>query len=209
MRGALPRRALLAAPALGLAAALLPAGAARAALPPQGYRFRLLREGREVGRHSVQAEADGSVRSVVLVEVKLLSFTVFRMRHEYAERWQGGRLVGYAALTERNGAQGRVALAATPEGLRGRGPEGEALALPAEAAPLAWWAPDHLPGRPLFDTATGALLEGAPQRGRAGAETLWQWAPRGMVARYDAAGRWTGFRMLGEDGSEVIYQPEG
>ncbi|MDQ1078611.1 DUF6134 family protein [Pseudoroseomonas cervicalis] len=207
MRGALPRRLLLGAPALGLAALLAP-GAGRAALPPQGYRFRLLREGREVGRHTVQAEPDGTVRSVVLVEVKLLSFTVFRMRHEYAERWQGDRLAGYAALTERNGSQGRVELAATAEGLRGRGPEG-ALALPAAAAPLAWWAPEHLPGRTLFDTATGQVLEGAPQRGREGGETLWQWAPRGMVARYDAAGRWTGFRMLGEDGSEVIYQPEG
>ncbi|MCQ4161496.1 DUF6134 family protein [Roseomonas sp. GC11] len=197
------RRALLAVPALSLVAA---SGGARAAaaLPPGGYRFRLLREGREVGTHSVQAEPDGTVRSVVTVEVKLMSITVFRMRHEYAERWQEGRLLGYAALTRRGGEEGRVELAASPAGLRGRGPEGP-LSLPAEAGPLAWWAPAHLVDRPLFDTATGQPLPGAPQRSREGAETVWSWPERGMEARYDAAGRWLSFRMRGDDGSLITY----
>lgn len=191
------RRALLGAAVLAMP---LPA----LAMPAQGYRFRLMREGREIGTHTVQAEPGGVTRTRVALEVKLLSFTVFRMTHEYAERWQGGRLVGFAARTLRNGDEGRLDLTATPEGLRGEGPEGP-VRLPAEAAPLSWWAPAHLE-RPLFDTATGQPLPSAPQRSRQGALTRWEWPERGMVALYDAAGRWVAFSMRGEDGSTVRYE---
>lgn len=191
------RRALLAAPLLALPAVAL-------ALPAGGYRFRLMREGREIGTHTVQAEPGGVTRTVVTLEVKLLSFTVFRMIHDYAERWQEGRLVGFAARTVRNGDEGRLTLVATPDGLRGEGPEGP-VRLPAEAAPLSWWAPEHL-DRPLFDTATGKPLASAPRRGREGALIRWEWAERGMVALYDAKGRWVAFSMRGDDGSTVRYE---
>ncbi|MXP63165.1 hypothetical protein E0493_07330 [Roseomonas sp. M0104] len=192
------RRALLGAPLL----ALLPPTAR--AFPAEGYRFRLMREGREIGTHTVRSEPGGVTRTAVTLEVKLLSFTVFRMTHEYAERWQGGALVGFAARTVRNGDEGRLNLVATADGLRGEGPEG-AVRLPAEAAPLSWWAPAHLE-RPLFDTATGKPLPSAPQRSRQGALTRWEWPERGMVALYDAAGTWVAFSMRGDDGSTVRYE---
>lgn len=191
------RRTLLAAPLLALPTT------ARA-LPEGGYRFRLVREGREIGTHTVRTEPGGVTRTVVKLEVKLLSFTVFRMTHDYAERWRDGRLVGFAASTVRNGDEGRLELVATPAGLRGQGPEG-AVQLPAEAAPLSWWAPGHL-DRPLFDTATGKPLASAPQRSRQGALTRWEWPERGMVALYDAAGTWVAFSMRGDDGSTVRYE---
>ncbi|KAA2212770.1 DUF6134 family protein [Teichococcus oryzae] len=185
------------------ALALLPAAPALA-LPEGGYRFRVMREGRGIGTHTVRAEPGGVVRSVVALEVKLLSFTVFRMHHEYAERWQGDRLVGFAARTLRDGQESRLEMAATAEGLRGAGPAGP-VALPAAVAPLSWWEPRHL-ARPLFDTATGEALSEPAQRDREGALTRWQWKPRGMVALYDAAGTWVGFSMRGEDGSAVRYE---
>jgi len=195
--GLIRRRALLAAPLLALP---LSAGA----MPAGGYRFRLVREGREIGTHTVRTEPGGVTRTTVALDVKLLSFTVFRMTHDYAERWQGGRLVGFAARTLRNGDEGRLELVATPDGLRGEGPEG-AVRLPAEAAPLSWWTPAHLE-RPLFDTATGKPLTSAPQRSRQGALARWEWPERGMVALYDTAGTWVAFSMRGDDGSTVRYE---
>ncbi|MDJ0390501.1 DUF6134 family protein [Roseomonas sp. E05] len=191
------RRALLAAPLLALPVATR-------AMPTGGYRFRLMREGREIGTHTVRAEPGGVTRTVVTLEVKLLSFTVFRMTHDYAERWQDDRLVGFAARTLRNGNEGRLQLVATPGGLRGEGPRGT-VRLPAEAAPLSWWAPGRL-DRPLFDTATGLPLTSAPQPSPHGALTRWEWRERGMVALYDAAGTWVAFSMRGDDGSTVRYE---
>lgn len=193
------RRALLAAPLL------LAAVPARSAAPANGYRFRVLREGREIGTHSVRMEPGGVARTVVALEVKLLSFTVFRYHHDYAERWEGGRLVGFASRLEKEGKVQSVALQAGAEGLRGTGPEGP-VALPATAAPLSWWAPEHL-DRPLFDAATGQPLAEPPLRDRADGMTRWRWPARDMVALYDAAGRWVAFTMRGDDGSAVRYEP--
>lgn len=193
------RRALLAAPLL------LAAAPARGAVPANGYRFRVLREGREIGTHSVRMEPGGVTRTVVALEVKLLSFTVFRYHHDYAERWEDGRLVGFASRLEKDGKAQSVELRVAADGLRGTGPEGR-LALPATAAPLSWWAPEHL-DRPIFDAGTGQPLAEPPVRDRADGMTRWRWPARDMVALYDAAGRWVAFTMRGDDGSAVRYEP--
>lgn len=199
----LARRGVLMAPLLAFGALpLLPRAAW--AMPAGGYRFRVVREGREIGTHTVRQEPGGVTRTVVALEVKLLSFTVFRMTHDYAERWQGERLVGFAARTLKDGTETRLELVASGEGLEGRGPLG-AVRLPADSAPLSWWAPERL-NRPLFDTATGEPISTPPRRGREGALTRWQWAERGMVALYDSAGTWIGFTMRGDDGSAVRYE---
>lgn len=197
------RRLWLAAPLLALAPVPLAPRAARA-MPAGGYRFRVVREGREIGTHTVRQEPGGVTRTVVALEVKLLSFTVFRMTHDYAERWQGDRLVGFAARTLKDGAETRLELVASGEGLQGRGPAGP-LRLPANSAPLSWWAPERLE-RPLFDTATGEAIAPPPRRGREGPLTRWQWPERGMVALYDNAGTWVGFTMRGDDGTPVRYE---
>lgn len=192
------RRALLATPLL------LGLPRVAAALPSGGYRFRVLREGSPIGTHTVRREVDGSVRTNVNLEVKLLSFTVFRYVHDYAERWRDDRLVGFASRTLRDGREARLELVASGDALQGRGPEG-AVRLPAEAAPLSWWEPRHMQ-RPLFDAGTGQLLAARPQRDRSDGLTRWRAAEREMAALYDAGDNWVGFTMRGEDGSAIRYE---
>jgi hypothetical protein len=70
------RRAFLTLPAL------LPM-AARAA--PGAVRFRVLREGREIGTHQVWLSGNAaklSVQTEIALQVKLAGFTVFRLRHD-------------------------------------------------------------------------------------------------------------------------------
>ncbi|MFZ6764487.1 MULTISPECIES: DUF6134 family protein [Acetobacterales] len=190
----------------GLLAALLalPGLSARAAIPPAGYRFRVLRGDSEIGTHLVRAEPDGTIRTEVALAVTMLGITVYRHAHDYSERWQGERLLGFASRTLRNGRETRLRLVATAEGLAGEGPEG-ALRLPAEAAPLSWWEPGRM-GRPLFNAHTGRMLDGAPRRDQLGALMRWRWPEGDMAALYDAAGRWVGFTMRGDDGSAIRYE---
>ncbi len=192
------RAALLVAPLLLARPAL--------ALPPR-QSFKVVREGRDIGTHTVtvqQAEGGLVARNEVAILVRLMGITVFRMAHLYEEVWQGDQLASFTSREDRNG---------TVKQLSAR-QQGGALvlssggSLPAEAAPLGWWDPRRLGTRPLFDSDDGAALAVTWQR---------QAMPGGEVAftasgdtngeaRYGADNAWLGFKQRAEDGSAVEYQ---
>ncbi len=192
------RTALLAAPALLVRPAL--------ALPPL-QSFKLVRESREIGTHTVSVrDVPGGMvaRNEVAILVRLMGITVFRMSHVYVETWQGGRLATYTSRQDRNGTVKQ--LAAQQQG--GALLFSNGTTLPAEAAPLGWWDPRRLGNRPLFDSDDGSALEVQWQR---------QALPDGEVAftasgaangeaRYGADNGWLAFRHKAEDGSAVDYQ---
>jgi uncharacterized protein DUF6134 len=198
-----PRRAL---PPL-FVLPLLPRPAA--ALPAE-YRFRVMREGSQIGTHRVafaQAGNELAARTDVDIAVKLAGFTVFRLTHRFGETWAGDRLRSAASRLDRNG---RVSeMEARAEGnavLVVRGPEGPQR-LPADAAPLTWWEPGRF-NRPLFDNATGKPLR--LQLARAplpGGGTRWTaTGDEEGEGTYGADGAWLGWRTKGEDGSTVTYE---
>jgi hypothetical protein len=177
---------------------------------PGDIAFVVVREGREVGTHTVRFRAEADLlraRSEVRIAVRLAGFTVFRYSHDTEEAWRGDRLVALDSRLDNNGRPGMCEARAEPGGLRLRGTAGEAL-LPPVAAPLTWWRQATLAGGvPLFDPRQGMAVapelrrspEGAGQRvtlvGGEGAEIV-----------FDAAGRWVGFATTGEDGSRVTYR---
>lgn len=180
-----------------------------AAAPPAEYRFRVVREGSQIGTHHVAIAVAGeelTARTDVDIAVKLAGFTVFRLTHRFAETWAGDRL---RLATSREDRKGRVTeMEAHAEGnaLLVRGPDG-AQRLPADAAPLTWWNPGRL-NRPLFDNSTGKPLRvqwaRAPVPG-GGA----RWTGTGDTDSegvYAADGTWLGWRTKGEDGSLVVYE---
>lgn len=201
-----PRRALPA-----LAAAAWGALAPRAALAqPAGYRFRILREGREIGSHRVDFTREGErlvARSALDILVRMLGVTLFRMEHRQEEVWQGERLVRAAMRQDRNGTIQQVSAEAREGGVLVRGEAGE-FRLPPEAAPLAWW--DHRrPGRPVFDNANGKPLSIRWAR-RPQPDGGLDWRLTGEVEAevgYAPDGLWRSVWITGEDGSRVIYQP--
>lgn len=191
----------------------LPLLAALPALPaaalPAEYRFRVMREGSQIGTHRVSfASAGGELtaRTEVDIAVRLAGFTVFRLTHRFAETWAGDRLRAAASRHDRNGRVTEMEARAEAGAVVSRGPEGT-LRLPADAAPLTWWEPGRF-NRPLFDNATGKPLRlqwtRAPLPG-GGA----RWAAAGDEegeAVYAADGTWLGWRTKGEDGSTVTYE---
>jgi hypothetical protein len=195
------RRACLVLPGL-----LLPVAAVAA---PGPVRFRVLREGREIGTHQVRLSGNAaklSVQSEIALQVKLAGFTVFRLRHDIAEEWANDRLQRLTSRHDRNGTVTEARVVAEGGALVAQGPEGEAR-LPANAAPLTWWNGAHF-ARPLIRPLTGKLIPAAAARSALPGGGV-QFTLNGAVeavARYDAAGRWVALATKGEDGSAVVYE---
>jgi hypothetical protein len=195
------RRAFLALPGV-----LLPAAAFAA---PGPVRFRVLREGREIGTHHVRLSGNAaklSVQSEIALQVKLAGFTVFRLRHDIAEEWANDRLQRLTSRHDRNGTVTEARVMAEGGALVAQGPEGTQR-LPANAAPLTWWNGAHF-ARPLIRPLTCKLLPGAAARSAVPGGGV-QFTLNGAVeavARYDAEGRWVALATKGEDGSAVTYE---
>ena len=176
---------------------------------PAEYRFRVVREGSQIGSHRVvfaQAGNEVTARTEVDIAVRLAGITVFRLTHRFSETWAGDRLRLATSRYDRNGRATEMEARAEGDAVLVRGPEG-AQRLPATAAPLTWWDPGRF-NRPLFDNSTGkplrvqwarAPLPGGGARWTATGDT----ESEGM---YAADGTWLGWRTKGEDGSTVIYE---
>jgi hypothetical protein len=179
---------------------------------PGPARFRVLRDGKEIGTHQVRLTGNAaklSVQTEIALQVKLAGFTVFRLRHDITEEWQGERLLRLTSRHDRNGTVTEARAIAEGNALVTQGPEGTQR-LPANAAPLTWWNGGVFT-RPLIRPINGKLLTGGASRSAApngGA----QFSLNGeveAVARYDAEGRWVALTTKGEDGSAVVYEPLG
>jgi hypothetical protein len=196
-----PRRALLALP-LALCAA--PAAAVPAAL-----RFRVVREGGDIGTHrvSIAPTAEGlTARTEVDIAVKVLGVTVFRFTHRFEEAWAGERLASAASRLDRNGSVTEMRAVASEGAIQVQGSAGR-FRLPAEAAPLSWWDSRRL-DRPLFANDTGKPVELRwTQAALPGGAVLWRaTGEEKSEATYAADGTWTGWKTRAEDGSTVVYE---
>jgi len=196
-----PRRAL---PLL-----LLPVLARPAVALPAEYRFRVMREGSQIGTHRVafaQAGDELTARTDVDIAVKLAGFTVFRLTHRFSETWAGDRLRSAVSRLDRKGRASEMEARAEGNAITVRGTEGPQR-LPADAAPLTWWEPGRF-GRPLFNNTSGKLLR--LQLARAalpGGGVRWTAAgDEEGEGTYAADGTWLGWRTVAEDGSIVTYE---
>lgn len=175
------------------------------------YRWRVTRNGTAIGTHHVRFTERGGERITVsenIVTPRVMGVVVYRYEHRLTEVARGGRFASVRSSLNRNGTVVEVEAVAGPQGVTLRGPEG-ALNLPAAAVPLAWWEPQRFGGSvPLFGTTTGR-----PMQLRWAREALpggVRWRTEGeveAVLEFNAAGRWTAYRVRGDDGSMVIYEP--
>ncbi|KAF0103632.1 MAG: hypothetical protein FD187_900 [bacterium] len=138
------------------ALALLTAGTVQAAAQ-ETWRFRVLLDGDEIGRHVFEARGDGATRELVSqadFRVRLLFFDAFRYDHRATERWRGDCLESMRARTRQNGRVDTVEAARDGEGFVVRTPRGEQR-LQGCVRSFAYWNPDILRGGPLLNAQTG------------------------------------------------------
>ena len=94
-------------------------------------RFRALWRGSAIGQHRVAFRMDGDrlvVDTHVDIAVRVLFFTVFRLKHDAQEIWQTGRLVSVTSTTNRDGTRLQVSGNAAADGFRIVGEDGPFLA---------------------------------------------------------------------------------
>lgn len=201
-----------------LAALLFAAALPALAAETRDWKFRVLLDDREIGRHQFTLRVAGEqreLRSEARFDVRLLFVSAYRYLHDAVERWQDGCLASLEARTETNGEREAVRAAArggrlVVEGPGGRG-EHEGCVMS-----FAYWDPQILQARRLLNSQTGELVPVTvtPQ----GAETLEVRGRRitaerhrisGTGLRIDlwyAQGQWVGLEAAAQSGRRLRYE---
>jgi hypothetical protein len=185
--------------------------AAPALAQDAGYRWRVMRQGSEIGSHRVTFQSRGqemSALSELLITPRVLGVIVYRYEHRYTEVTRAGRFVSVESRFNRNGRVLDVTATAATDAvlLRSAGVEQR---LPADAAPLSWWEPQRFGAVPLFGTTDPRLVTLRIRREALPGGGL-RIATAGDVEAtldYDSRGRWVGYSVVGDDGSLVTYAP--
>lgn len=173
------------------------------------YRWRVIRNGTVIGTHNVSFTQRGDERITVsenLVTPRVMGVVVYRYEHRLTEVSRGGHFVSVRSSLNRNGTIVRVEAEAGPRGVTLHGPSGT-LNLPRLAVPLSWWEPQRFGGAvPIFGTTTGRPMELSWAREALSGGVRWRTAGEiEAVLEFDANGRWSAYRVKGDDGSMVTY----
>lgn len=207
------RRAALGLIAAGALACAAPRRAPAAALPP-ALKFRILRDGKQIGAHSVGFETAGSGMRVITaidLEVKIAFVSAFRFAHRGTERWEGDRLVELRSTTDENGERFEVTGKLVAGALQITAPNGTTLADASAFTTNDLWNPSALLAKNLVDAQHGGMV-GIVSQSEADQEIV---AAEGRIAVsryrlispflagtiwYDATGRWrkSEFQIKGE-----------
>ena len=150
---------------LGLVAAislLAPRPSVRAyAAARRDLRFRALWHGSSIGEHRVAFGADGDrlvVDTHIDIAVRVLFFTVFRLKHDAQEIWQAGRLVSVTSTTDRDGTRLQVSGNAAADGFRIVGLDGPFLAATDLLTTNALWDSRIVHEQRLIDVQYGGEI---------------------------------------------------
>jgi hypothetical protein len=197
---------------------LLLAGAPASATTAGQWDFRVLLDGREIGRHRYTLQGAGAgveLRSEAQFDVRVLFISAYRYVHEAVERWQDGCLQSLASRTVTNGE--RIAVTAESRGgtLSVQRPAGRAE-YPGCVLSFAYWDPRILEAGRLLNSQTGELVpvqvtprgtETVTVRGRATAATRHRLTgPDLTIDLWYADGRWVALEALTDGGRVLRYE---
>ena len=124
-------------------------------------RFRALWQGSSIGEHRVAFGTDGDrlvVDTHIDIAVRVLFFTVFRLKHDAQEIWQSGRLVSVTSTTDRDGTRLQVSGNAVADGFRIVGEDGPFLAAADLLTTNALWDSRIVHEQRLIDVQYGGEI---------------------------------------------------
>ena len=216
----IPRRAVLAAPLLLVAAA--------PALPiPPGRRlaFAIHRKGSRIGTQTVDFVGDRhllDVRIAVDIKVRFGPFVLFNYSLRGAEEWRDGELMHAASNTNDDGR--KLFARATRNGTRldMRGSAVHPYLAPRGSLPASHWNRAEI-RHPMINAENGALMfttvadkgigrvpdqAGGMITARHYALTWWEGhsKPRALNLWYEPSGIWAAMTAIATDGSLIIYR---
>ena len=202
----------------GLAFLLALAAATPAFAATGTWDFRVLLDGREIGRHSYQLRpVDGGMelRSEARFDVRLLFISAYRYRHDAVERWRDGCLRGLESQTVTNGE--RITVSARDIG--GRLSVERPGVTNTHAGCIfsfAYWDPRILEATALLNSQTGELVPVRVERlgtesmtvlGRDLPTTRHRITGTGLqIDLWYADRRWVALEALTEGGRRLRYE---
>lgn len=176
--------------------------ASNAAAATRSWDFRVLLDGREVGRHTFTREEAGEgarVVSAARFDVRFLLVTAYRYEHRAEELWRGGCLVSLEARTDDNGV--RKDVRASPAGC---------------ARSFSYWDPAILRAERLLNAQTGEVVpvrwtplgvESIAVRGRETAANRHRLVAPGMsIDLWYAGADWVALESRLEGGRRLRYE---
>lgn len=143
-----------------LTALLLLAGPSASHAETSVWNFRVLLDGREIGRHEFTLRESGNameLRSDAQLDVRLLFFSAWKYVHEAVEQWDGNCLKSLESRTEVNGRSQAVSATKQDGGFsveRAAGRERHDGCVMS----FAYWNPEILNERALLNAQNGELL---------------------------------------------------
>lgn len=139
---------------------LLLAASTVASADTGAWNFRVLLDGREIGRHAFSlqgAEDSRELRSEASFDVKLLFINAWRYRHQAVERWDGDCLQSMDASTEANGKRQTVRASRRDGSLRVEHKAGDDRHDGCVMS-FAYWNPRILDATALLNAQNGLLV---------------------------------------------------
>jgi hypothetical protein len=178
------------------------AGAIAAEASPRSWDFRVLLDGREIGRHTFSRDGhagDARVVSEARFDVRFLFVTAYRYEHRAEERWRDGCLVSLEARTDENGNRNDVRV--RPSGC---------------ARSFSYWDPAILRAERLLNPQTGEVVpvrstplgvETVPVRGQDVAASRHRLTGPGLsIDLWYAQGEWVALESSVEGGRRLRYE---
>ncbi len=146
---------------LGMAVVPLVRRAASQLGPFKDLRFRVLRDGSEIGAHSIAFQSAGdrlTVRSAIRLQVKVAFITAFRYEHDGEEIWENGRIVSLRTRTDDDGPKYEVTGAPDGTGFRVVGPGGPYVCRAGMLTSGAVWHPDYVRQSAIINVEQGGEM---------------------------------------------------
>jgi hypothetical protein len=145
----------------GAASSAPPAPAIAKPVEPKTYVYSVVRNGTQIGRHSVVMTQTGptmSIDSATDIAVKVVFVTAYTLQTSSREVWTGDKFTSFNSTTNDNGTKHNVSATVDPKGVNVVA-DGKKTAMPAPTIPASFWNVAMLDRTSLFNTETGAPLE--------------------------------------------------
>jgi hypothetical protein len=182
-------------------------------------RFAIMRNGEQIGTQTIDINRSGPETTVKMstdLEVKVLFVTAYRLQQTSVEKWVEGRLVSLKSSTNKNGTRRDVSVTETPAGLQ-VSVDGKPAQTTRDIMPASLWNAEVLRRSQLLDTQEGEIVplsvtdngfeqvtvKSRPVKAR-------HYTLKSRMDRevwYDDQSRLVRVRIIGSDGSTIIFQP--
>lgn len=196
--------------------ALIGAGDGQAGSASGDLRFKVTRNGSEIGHHVLSFDQQGERLSVDIdidLQVRFAFITLYSYTHQNRETWQAGQLLGFKSQTNDNGTLISAETRLEGDELVIAGKEGR-VSGPADMLPTTYWHRNFVGRERWIDTQNGRIVTSTVTP--AGSEWI-EAAGRTIQAdRYGLRGdiefdlwyqaeRWVKLAFTASDGSRIDY----